>query len=251
MDASIAAVPLLPDASATLGALANDLSGQHFEEHRLARRSLGINHERWWTNENEGIGFVLVEGPGAKDAAKAFATPKSPHEEWYASSLAAAVPADVDWRHAFSTVPVYTPPTNAQPLGQSTVLAFPLEVGMTNQWRSLGEQAAGAHRDVIDDFHKRMGLRQMWWMLSEPEGDIALMFMESDDLVGAICTLADSMNVTDLWVRQKYLEILGVDWRAGIPSRMSQLAIDWTDEPMPRRIIRLDAEAAMAERNRR
>jgi hypothetical protein len=251
MDAAIAAFPILPGATTELKRLSDDLSGNRFEEHRLARRALGVNRERWWTNEDEGIGFVMVEGPGAGEAASAFTAASTPYVAWYLSRLAAAVPGDADWRHAFSATSVYLPPTSAQTLGQSTVLAFPMAPGMSAAWRALGEQAGGAHRDAIEDFHSRMGLRETWWLLSEPEGDIALMQLESNDLVGAVCTLADSMNVVDLWLRQKFLEIHGVDWRAGIPARMSQLVLDWTDESMPRRVIRLDAEAAVAERQRR
>lgn len=242
MQGAIVALPVLPGAEAGLTHLAASVLGPRLADHRASRRSLGILRERWWVHSDDGVCVLLLEGNGPPSG-DSLTFSAGAYDEWFTSALSPFFPPEIDWRRPMPLQAqlVYDSDGSSAPMSQTSVLTIPLAAGKTDAFLSLAEEAAGENREVFDNFHARMGLRQRWWVLREPEGDIALMYLESEDLLGSVCGFADSQHVADLWLKQKLLEIQGVDWRYFIPGRLSRLVLRWEDEAAPR-VISLDGD---------
>ena len=57
-------------------------------------------------------------------------------------------------------------------------------------------------------------------------GDLALVYLESDDVGAAMAHLARSQNETEVWFREKLLENEGLDWSEP-PPPLPELMFDW------------------------
>jgi hypothetical protein len=78
--------------------------------------------------------------------------------------------------------------------------------------------AAGErHADYVES-RRRAGItREATWIQSTPMGDLAVVFIESDDPEAAMKTLATSNDPFDVWFRDGIQEVHGIDLAAGFP----------------------------------
>ena len=102
---------------------------------------------------------------------------------------------------------------------QTVCFAAPLLPGRTGTDREemlscwQGERAS-AHRAS----RARHGIsREAVWIQSTPAGDVAVVLLESTDLVSALQGLATSDEEFDRWFRSHLLDVHGIDLAAGMP----------------------------------
>jgi hypothetical protein len=112
------------------------------------------------------------------------------------------------------------------PARSSVALAVPLVPGKTDAHRALAEAAKGLRKKGFDAFHDRAGVVEDWWIEQTPMGDFALVYLESDDLGGAMGHLAKSQDETEVWFKETLLETQGLDW-SGPPPPLPELLFDW------------------------
>jgi hypothetical protein len=64
-----------------------------------------------------------------------------------------------------------------------------------------------------------------------PDGDVAVVHLEADDLNRALAGMGTSENPFDRWLRQLGLEVHGVDLKAGFPPLEQVLDFSGFDGP--------------------
>jgi hypothetical protein len=102
---------------------------------------------------------------------------------------------------------------------QSVAFAAPLLPGKTEADReALASVASGDRRAEHEASRKRAGItRESVWLQSTPNGDIAVVVIEADDIQAAFGALATSQEPFDQWFRGHVHEVHGIDLTAGFP----------------------------------
>ena len=86
---------------------------------------------------------------------------------------------------------------------QSVAFAAPLLPGQTEAARvALASCQAGARKEAYQDARRRAGIiREAVWIQPGPGGDVAVVYLEADDLAAAFTILAASAEPFDRWFR--------------------------------------------------
>ncbi len=110
------------------------------------------------------------------------------------------------WRTAFHTG--QPPPGSVQ----SVAFAVPLLPGQTDADRiALASCQVGARKEAYQDARRRAGIiREAVWIQPTPGGDVAVVFLEADDLATAFTILATSAEPFDRWFRDHVRHVHGV-----------------------------------------
>lgn len=102
---------------------------------------------------------------------------------------------------------------------QAVAFAIPLLPGKTDIDRSAMRSCwHGDRRTAYEASRKRLGItREAVWIQHSPDGDVAIVHLEADDLNRALTGMGTSENPFDRWLRQHGVEVHGVDLKAGFP----------------------------------
>ncbi|MHB8512673.1 MAG: hypothetical protein ACYDCC_10895 [Actinomycetota bacterium] len=65
-----------------------------------------------------------------------------------------------------------------------------------------------------------------WWIEPTPNGDLAIFYLESDDMASGIANLATSKESEEVWFKQSLLDATGIDYEAP-PPPLPELVFDW------------------------
>jgi len=110
---------------------------------------------------------------------------------------------------------------------QTLCFAAPLLPGTSSSDR---EEMLSCWHGVRSDDHtasrRRHGIsRESVWIQSTPNGDVAVVLIESADLPNALLGLATSDEPFDVWFREHLLTVHGMDLRAGMT--LPELVLDF------------------------
>jgi hypothetical protein len=97
---------------------------------------------------------------------------------------------------------------------ESIAFALPVLPGRTDADRAaLGSCRAGSRREAFQDARRRAGItREAVWMQRAAQGDLAVVYLEADDLGEALELLATSAEPFDRWFRGHVRDVHGVTW---------------------------------------
>lgn len=77
----------------------------------------------------------------------------------------------------------------------------------------------GDRKAAYQASRRRLGIaREAVWIQPTPAGDVAVFYLEADDLQAAFQGLATSTDPFDTWFRELAREIHGIDLAAGLPA---------------------------------
>jgi hypothetical protein len=97
---------------------------------------------------------------------------------------------------------------------------------MTSCW--TGERSA-AHQDA----RRRAGItRETTWIQSTPMGDVAVVYMEADDLDAAFAMIGGSDEPFDVWFRDHVRNVHGIALEEGFPP--PELILDYHADSVDR-----------------
>jgi hypothetical protein len=100
---------------------------------------------------------------------------------------------------------------------QSIAFAAPILPGKTEAFRDW-MHLEGERRQEHEASRERLGIgRETAWLQQTPAGDVAIIYMEADDLQAAFAGLATSQEPYDRWSRDMISEIHGIDLTQGFP----------------------------------
>jgi hypothetical protein len=91
---------------------------------------------------------------------------------------------------------------------QAVAFCCPLLVGQTDAIRAaLASCWVGARKEAYQDARRRAGIvRESVWIQPAPGGDLAVVYLEADDLATALTVLATSTEPFDRWFRDHALQ---------------------------------------------
>lgn len=122
-----------------------------------------------------------------------------------------------------------SPPLAASTLGhmQSVAFAFPLLPGQTEADRiALASCWSGARKEAYQDARRRAGIiREAVWIQPAPGGDVAVVYLEADDLTAAFTVLATSAEPFDRWFRDHVRQVHGIALGEGLTA--PELVLDF------------------------
>jgi hypothetical protein len=83
----------------------------------------------------------------------------------------------------------------------------------------------GARKEAFRDARRRAGIiREAVWIQAGPDGDVAVVFVEADDLTAAFTILRTSGEPFDRWFRDQLRTAYGLAWNEG--STMPELVLE-------------------------
>ena len=102
---------------------------------------------------------------------------------------------------------------------QSVAFAVPILPGQTEADRSAMRSVAdGENREAHDSSRRRHGIsRESVWIQQTPGGDVAVVYLEADDLQAAFAGIGSSQEPFDTWFRDIIRDIHGIDLAQGFP----------------------------------
>jgi Family of unknown function (DUF6176) len=100
---------------------------------------------------------------------------------------------------------------------QHVAFAAPILPGKTEAFRDW-MRLEGERRQEFEASRQRLGIvREAAWLQQTPAGDMAIIYMEAEDLQTALAGLATSQEPFDRWGREKISEVHGIDLAQGFP----------------------------------
>jgi hypothetical protein len=95
---------------------------------------------------------------------------------------------------------------------QSVAFARPLLAGQTDVNRSaLASCWVGARREAYQDARRRAGVvREAVWIQPAPGADLAVVYLEADDLARAFTIIGTSAEPFDRWFREHVRHVHGM-----------------------------------------
>jgi hypothetical protein len=110
---------------------------------------------------------------------------------------------------------------------QSVAFTCPLLVGQTDAVRrALASCWVGVRKEAYQDARRRAGIvREAVWIQPAPGGDLAVVYLEADDLATALRILGTSAEPFDRWFRDHVRRVPGVAIGDGLTS--PELVLDF------------------------
>jgi hypothetical protein len=102
---------------------------------------------------------------------------------------------------------------------QTLAFAVPILPGKTDVDRAAMESCRRGERQADHAASRaRAGItRESVWIQSTPDGDVAIVVLESDDIGAAMGTLASSPEPFDAWFRELLVDVHGMDLSESFP----------------------------------
>lgn len=106
--------------------------------------------------------------------------------------------------------------------------AAPLLPGKTELERAALESCwRGERREAHQDARRRAGItKESVWLQSTPSGDLAVVYLDADDIGVALAVLATSREPFDRWFRGHVLDVHGIALEDGGPRSLLLLDFD-------------------------
>ena len=110
---------------------------------------------------------------------------------------------------------------------QSVAFTVPLLPGQTEAERiALASCRDGARKEAYQDARRRAGvIREAVWIQPGPGGDVAVVYLEADDLAAAFTIWGTSAEPFDRWFRGHVRQVHGITLDDGFPA--PELVLDY------------------------
>src|SRR5438034_4489663 len=94
----------------------------------------------------------------------------------------------------------------------SLAMTLPLLPGKTEDWKRWVQEMAGARLSEFQASRKRLGItREESFLQQTPQGDMAILYIDAEDIVHVFQGLALSQDPFDVLFRQQTREFFGLD----------------------------------------
>ena len=107
---------------------------------------------------------------------------------------------------------------------------LPLLPGQEAMDRRLLEEVQGRRRAEYEAAWRRLGVRaERVWHQATPQGTVAVVYLEADDLGQVFTGIATSDDPFIVWWRAQILAVHGVDLSQPLPGPPNEQLHDWSD----------------------
>lgn len=110
---------------------------------------------------------------------------------------------------------------------QSIAFAAPLLPGQGDVERAgLDACQRGARKEAYQDSRRRAGIvREAVWIQGTQAGDLAVVYLEADDVLAAVTAMGTSTEPFDRWFREHVRQVHGLALEDGLP--LPELVLDF------------------------
>ncbi len=110
----------------------------------------------------------------------------------------------------------------------SLAMTLPLLPGKTEDWKRWVQDMAGAHLREFQASRKRLGIiREASFLQQTPQGNMAILYIEAEDIARALQGLAISQDLFDVLFRQQTQEFFGFDLAQPPAGPPPETILDW------------------------
>ena|SRR5215207_3960933 len=114
----------------------------------------------------------------------------------------------------------------------SLALVLPLLPGKTDAWRQAMEELKRSRWEEFGAARRRQGIsRERLWLQQTPQGDLEILYLETEDPARALQAIATSQEPFDVWFRDFVREHYGLDLSQPLPGPFPELVLDWSTDP--------------------
>jgi hypothetical protein len=115
-------------------------------------------------------------------------------------------------------MPSLCEPTGKELAVPAVAFIAPIVPGKEELDRSTLEEVQGARREEYEASRKRLGItREAVWHQETPNGTVAVVYLEADDVGAAMSGVGTSQEPFDVWFRERLEEIHGIDFSEPAP----------------------------------
>ena len=109
-------------------------------------------------------------------------------------------------------------------------IVVPIVPGQEEADRRFFAELQGPRRAEYEAAWRRLGLRtERVWHQSSPQGTVAVVYLEGDDIGQAFAELATSDDPFIVWWREQILAVNGLDLSQPLPGPPNEQIHDWSD----------------------
>lgn len=109
----------------------------------------------------------------------------------------------------------------------SLASAFPILPGKLDAWREFTTQLRARSAEHAAS-RRRLGMTvERAYYQPTPHGDMAIVYLEADDIGQALQGLGGSQDPFDVWFREQVQDIHGVDLGAPPAGPLPEMTFDW------------------------
>ena len=109
----------------------------------------------------------------------------------------------------------------------SMAFVIPILPGGTQNLKRLVQDLRAAEKSEVEDFYRRMKVtREQWFIQPTPQGDMVIVYLEGEDLAQTFQTLASSEEPLDVWLKEQYKSVHGVDFNKPRTAPLPELVYD-------------------------
>ena len=110
----------------------------------------------------------------------------------------------------------------------SLAMVLPLLQGKTEDWKHWTQEMAGTRLSEFRASRERLGItREESFLQQTPQGDMAILYIEAEDIARAFQGLATSQDPFDVLFRQKTQEFFGFDLAQPPSGPPPAMVFDW------------------------
>jgi hypothetical protein len=110
----------------------------------------------------------------------------------------------------------------------SLAMTLPLLPGKTEDWKRWVQEMAGARLSEFQASRKRLGItREESFLQQTPQGDMAVLYIEAEDIARVFQGLALSQDPFDVLFRQQTQEFFGLDLAQPPSGPPPEIVFDW------------------------
>lgn len=110
----------------------------------------------------------------------------------------------------------------------SLAMTLPLLLGKTESWKRWVQEMAGTRLSEFQASRKRLGItKEVSFLQQTPQGDLAILYIEAEDMARAFQGFATSQDPFDVLFRQKTQEFFGLDLAQPPSGPLPETVFDW------------------------
>ena len=107
-------------------------------------------------------------------------------------------------------------------------MALPLLPGKTESWKRWTQEMAGPRLSEYQASRQHLGItREASFLQQTPQGDMAVLYIEAEDIIRVFQGLASSQEPFDVLFRQRTQEFFGFDLTQPPPGPLPETVFDW------------------------
>lgn len=104
------------------------------------------------------------------------------------------------------------------------LFSIPIRPGKNDAARAFLTELEGPRKPAYAQSEQRLGIsKELWALQHTPNGDIFVVFFQSEDIGGSIGQFVGSQDEFDVWFKGQVLDITGVDIAQLPPGPLSEV----------------------------